>query len=543
MRFFYIQVIWSRQLVARATDQWNREIPVIASRGKIVDLNGTVLADEQEAYTVFARPSAILDKEHTVSVLSKILSINEGVLTEKMFSKKVSEVTVVRKISKDIVKKIVEQNLNGIYYAQDNIRYYPYRESLCQVLGFTSIDGYGQSGLEKYYNNHLMGKNGQILYETDIVGKERPEADVVYEPAQDGSQLQLTIDIDVQISTERILKQTYQTSGAKSVSCIVIDPNDFAVRSMATYPSYDLNDIPRDNIALLNSLSRNTLICDIYEPGSTFKVITAAANLEEYEKGNKKAYSPTTIFNSSRIRAVDGTTIKCWSTHENGKHANQNIAQALNTSCNPCFTDMALALGTNNFYEYLSAFGFGDPTNIDFNGESGGIIIKPSVVRNCDLARIGFGQSIALSALQLVCAVGAVVNGGNYFQPHIMKQISSVNGNYTYQTKLKNKPISEKTSALMREMLEGVVRDGSGKKAYIDGYRIGGKTGTAQKYENGHIASGKYVSSFVGFFPVEAPQYVCLIVVDEPQGTYYGSAVAAPVAKEIFQDIISLKHL
>lgn len=249
------------------------------------------------------------------------------------------------------------------------------------------------------------------------------------------------------------------------------------------------------------------------------------------------------MFNSSRTRSVDGTTIKCWSDHKNGKHSNQTLAQALNNSCNPCFTDIALALGKDTFYEYLSAFGFGNVTGLDFAGEAVGMLLPQSLVRNCDLARIGFGQTIAVTQLQLACAVAAAVNGGKYYVPRLLKAVVTEDGTDYISPVLKSEVISEEASRMLAEMLEGVVSEGSGKKAYIEGYKVGGKTGTAQKYEDGAIAAGKYVSSFVGFFPSDEPEYLALITVDEPQGTYYGSAVAAPVAKEIFEDIITIKNI
>jgi stage V sporulation protein D (sporulation-specific penicillin-binding protein) len=298
-------------------------------------------------------------------------------------------------------------------------------------------------------------------------------------------------------------------------------------------------------MGLLNSLSRNRLVSDVYEPGSTFKIITSAINLEEYYRGNTRAFSPNYVFSSSRTRAVDGTTVKCWSNHANGKHCNQTLSDALNNSCNPCFTDMALSLGKETFYQYLSAFGFGKKTGLDFNGEAYGLLMPKQAVRNCDLARIGFGQTVAVSGLQLACATAAAVNGGYYYTPSLVKRIYADDG-YIHEERDKGevkRTIGEKASKTLAEMLEGVVRDGSGKKAYIEGYRIGGKTGTAQKYENGRIAVGKYVSSFVGFFPVDNPKYLTLVIVDEPKGAYYGSVVAAPVAGEVFQGIISLKNI
>ena len=269
-----------------------------------------------------------------------------------------------------------------------------------------------------------------------------------------------------------------------------------------------------------------------------------SANIEEYLQGNGKAFSNKYVFNSSRTRTVDGTKIKCWSAHTNGNHSNQTLAEALNNSCNPCFTDIALSLGTDTFYKYLNSFGFGNVTGLDYGGEALGMLLPQSVVRDCDLARIGFGQTVAVTGLQLACAAAAAVNGGNYYTPHLLKSVVLSNGKTEdVAPVLKYKPVSEEASALLATMLEGVVTEGSGKKAYIEGYRVGGKTGTAQKYEDGHIASGKYVSSFVGFFPADRPQYLALIIVDEPQGTYYGSAVAAPVAKDIFEDIIKIKNI
>lgn len=543
-RLFYVQLFWSNELVFRATDQWNREIPVIASRGLITDANGTVLAGNKTTYSVFLRPKAVVNAEYTATVLGALYSTDPNALLEKIKGGKVSEITVARQVSKESIEKLVTYDLAGVYYSRDNTRQYTYNDVLCQVLGFTSNDGSGLSGIEKYYNTVLSGSNGEISYTTDIVGKETENSVVIYSEAKAGDEIRLTIDIDIQLAVEDAARKAYSSSGAKSVSCIVLNPQNFDILALANYPSYDLNNVPRDDKETLNSQSRNSVVCDIYEPGSTFKIITAAADIEEYLRGNNNAYSTTHIFNGSRTRTVDGTTVKCWSDHSNGKHSNQTLAEALNNSCNPCFTDMALALGTETFYNYLTAFGFGGVTGVDFGGEAAGMLIPQSIVRDCDLARIGFGQTIAVTGMQLACAAAAAVNGGYYYTPHLLKSVV-ISGKKTeeYTPVLKNRPISEEASAILANMLEGVVTEGSGKKAYIEGYKVGGKTGTAQKYEDGHIASGKYVSSFMGFFPADKPQYLALIIVDEPQGTYYGSAVAAPVAKDIFEDIIKIKNI
>ncbi len=544
-RLFYVQLAWGRDLRMRAVDQWNREIPVIATRGIISDRNGEVIADNRSTFSVFLRPNAVVNAEYTATILSGIFSADPQKLLKKIESGKISEVTVARQVEKDSIEKLISYNLPGVYYSRDNTRTYAYGDLLCQVLGFTSSDGSGVSGIEKYYDNLLSGKNGEIMYSTDILGIETENSKIVYSEAQAGNEVRLTVDLDIQLSAERAMKKVYLSSGAKAVSCVVLNPQNFDILAMVNYPSYDLNEVPRNDSETLNALSRNFLISDIYEPGSTFKIITAAADIEEYLRGNKNAFSDSYIFNSGRTRSVDGTTIKCWSDHSNGKHTNQTLADALNNSCNPCFTDIALSLGSGVFYDYLNSFGFGNVTGIDFSGEALGMLVPQTAVRDCDLARIGFGQTVAVTGVQLACAAAAAVNGGNYYIPHILKSVVSPDGVTVSENKpiLKNKVISEKASEMLRGMLEGVVSEGSGKHAYIEGYKVGGKTGTAQKYEDGHVAQGKYVSSFVGFFPADNPQYLALIVVDEPQGTYYGSAVAAPVAKEIFQDIINVKNI
>ncbi len=543
-RLLYVQLVWGSELKYRATDQWNREIPVIASRGLITDANGEILVGNKTTYSVFLRPNAVENAEYTATVLSGLFSLEPNSVIEKIKGGKVSEITVARQVSKESVEKLVSYNLSGVYYSRDNTRQYAYNDVLCQVLGFTSNDGSGLSGIEKYYDKILSGTNGEISYTTDIVGVETENSVVVYSEAKAGAEVRLTVDIDIQLAAEDAMRSVYVSSGAKSVSCIVLNPQNFDILAMVNYPSYDLNDVPRDDKETLNSLSRNSIVCDIYEPGSTFKVVTAAANIEEYLRGNNKAFSSSYVFNGSRTRTVDGTKIKCWSDHSNGKHSNQTLADALNNSCNPCFTDIALSLGTDTFYNYLNGFGFGNVTGLDFNGEALGMLVPQSLVRDCDLARIGFGQTVAVTGIQLACAAAAAVNGGNYYMPHLLKSVVLSNGNVeNFKPVLKYKPVSEKASSMLASMLEGVVKEGSGKKAYIEGYKVGGKTGTAQKYEDGHIASGKYISSFVGFFPSDKPQYLALIIVDEPQGTYYGSAVAAPVAKEIFEDIIKIKNI
>ena len=540
-----MQVAWSGELAGRAIDQWTREIPVIAERGAITDRNGELLAGNATKFSVFARSNAVTDAEDAAQKLSAALNIPYETVLKKLTGKRASEVTVAKKTDKQAVEKLAELSLNGVYFSRDNDRTYPKSDFLSQVIGFTSSDNTGAAGIEKYYDSYLRGKDGEILYETDLVGLRLNGAAAAYKPAENGYNLRLTIDAGIQTAAETALGRVAQQYSPKSAECIVLDPDTFEILAMACTPSYDFNNVPRDDIPLLNALSRNRIVCDIYEPGSTFKVITSAANLEEWKKGNKAAFSPTHVFSSSRTRTVDGTTVKCWSNHANGKHSCQTLADALNNSCNPCFTDMALALGKETFYDYLGAFGFGKTTGLDFGGEASGMLLPETAVRNCDLARIGFGQTVAVSGIQLACAAASCVNGGYYYEPRLVKEIYANDG-YVLQSntpKLKSRTVSEETSRLLAGMLEGVVEKGSGKKTFIEGYRVGGKTGTAQKYEDGRIAAGKYVSSFVGFFPANAPKYLALVIIDEPQGAYYGSVVAAPCAKEIFSSIIELKNI
>lgn len=543
-RFFYVQLIWERELLARAVDQWTRELPVAPERGNIFDASGELLAGNTAAYTLYARANAVKDAEKTARALSSLLPLSYESLLAKLSDRSSSEIVLLRRVEKETVAAVEGTNLQGIYYARDNRRVYPYGALSSQVLGFSSSDGAGLTGIEKQYDGYLAGTKGEILYETDLVGAEIEGTGASYIPAEDGLDVTLTLDVRIQSLAEEVMARALEEHGAKAARCVVLDPSDFSVLAMVNLPSYDLNDIPRGDAAELNALSRNALISDAYEPGSTFKIVTAAANIEEYLRGNKSAYSPQTVFSSSRTRNVEGSTIRCWSDHKNGKHANLTLAGALNNSCNPCFVDIVLALGKETFYDYLEKFRFGSATGIDFSGEAIGMLLPESTLKNSDLARIGFGQSIAVTPLQLACAAAAAVNGGYYYAPRLVKSISSEDGAVYLESgkRLLCRTVSEETSKLLSSMLEGVVKEGSGKQAYVEGLRVAGKTGTAQKYENGHIAAGKYVSSFVGYFPADDPRYLVLVIVDEPQGSYYGSTVAAPCAGEIFRGIAETIH-
>lgn len=541
----YVQVINGESLQKKAIDQWTREIPVVASRGKITDVNGVVLAGNDDTYTVFVRKKAVKNSETLCDTLSSVLGTDREYVYGRLNGTSSSEVTIKKQVPKPKIDELLKKNLDGVYYSRDNSRVYPYNELLSSVLGFTSTDGKGQSGLEAYYDKFLSGSNGEILYETDIVGVEIENGKASYIPATDGLNVKLTIDYEVQQLCEAAMEEAMTVHNAKSAKMLVLDPQTGAIRAMCTKPSFSLNEVPRNDLSLLNSLGRNGIVCDVYEPGSTFKILTAAADLQEYIEGNKSAFSPSHIYNSSRFRFIDGQRVKCWSMHNNGKHSNLDLQGALNNSCNPIFVDIAMSLGKETMYKYIEKFNFGSVTGVDFAGEAQGMVLPVSAVQNVDLARIAFGQTVAVTALQLAAATAAAVNGGVYYTPYLASEIYDDNGVTAQRIypKAKSRAISKEASAKLAEMLEGVVRDGSGKHAYIEGYRVGGKTGTAQKYENGVIAAGKYISSFVGFFPADAPEYLALVVIDEPEGQYYGSTVAAPYAKQVFEGIIKLKNI
>ena len=394
-RLFYIQVIWGNVLQEKAIDQWTREIPIIANRGKIVDTNGVVLANNQDTYTVFVRKKAVSNVSELSKDLSEILEIDYDYVYNRLTKTSSSEVIIKSHVEKARIDKLAQKNYKGVYYSRDNSREYVYGDFLSQVLGFTSIDNSGQSGIERRYDKYLSGIDGEILYETDIVGVEIENSSPTYVPATNGLNVKLTIDYEIQELTEKAMEEAYEVHQAKSASCIVMNPQNGEILALAIKPSYNLNEIPREDISLLNKLSRNGIVSDSYEPGSTFKIITSAINVEENLNGNKNAFNLSHIYNSSRYRYIDGQKVKCWSDHKNGKHQNLDLGQALNNSCNPIFVDIAMSLGVETIYEYLNKFGFGQTTGIDFIGEASGMLLPKHAVMNVDLARIGFGQTVA----------------------------------------------------------------------------------------------------------------------------------------------------
>ncbi|MBO5926677.1 MAG: hypothetical protein J6Q38_03885, partial [Clostridia bacterium] len=455
VRLFYVQIIWGKELQEKAIDQWTRNIPILAKRGNIVDRNGVILASTSKSYTVFVRPRAVTNVSEVCLWLSKVFSLDYSQLKTKILTTKVSEIKVVKNTTKNLINKLCEKELNGVYFAEDVKRTYPFNELLCQTLGYTSKDGNGISGLELYYDRYLSGINGEILYESDLTGVDLPNKTPTYVPATDGLNLKLTIDYEIQEILESATDEAMNEYSPKGASIIVMNPKNGEILGMSIKPSFNLNEVMFDDIDTLNKLSRISLISDSYEPGSTFKILTASSNVEEYSKGNKNAYSESHIFSSSRYRYIDGSKIKCWSTHENGKHANENLSMALNNSCNPIFVDIALSLKKDIFYDYIYKFGYGKTTGIDLNGEAQGMLLPKESVLNADLARISFGQAIACTPLQLLNATAIAINGGNKVTPHLVKEIYSNNGEAKIETEIKceNNVISKSTSKTIRSYL------------------------------------------------------------------------------------------
>lgn len=536
VRLGYLQLADGEELRAKAAEQWYRDLPLKAKRGAILDVNGTVITDSKDVFTVYVRPRAVTDRALVAKTLASALDMDESKLLEKLGKTTVSEITVKKGVDFETGSYLRELGLDGVYFSVDSARNYPYSGYLAQVLGYTNVDNEGQNGLEGYFDKFLKGVDGISLTATDNKGIELADNTTKYVPAIPGATLNTSIDINIQSFAETAVAGAMAEWNSKSASMIVMDVNTGGIAAMARTPSYDLNDIPRYDIDMLNAYSKNTMIVDVYEPGSTFKIFTTAAAIES------GVVNDSNRFFCPGYRVVDGQRIKCW---RSIGHGSQDLGEGVKNSCNCVFMDLALKMGTETLYKNLRNFGFGSKTGVDFFSESSGLLMKESTVKTVDLARIGFGQAVAVTPLQLISGVSAVVNGGVYHTPHFVNSITDSLGNTVYEcSDVRRRVISETTSEKMRGMLETVVKEGSGKKAGVDGYRIGGKTGTAQKYANGAIAQGKYVSSFVGFLPAQNPQYAVLMIIDEPNSyAYYGGVIAAPYAGQVFKKLIDYLEL
>lgn len=535
-RLFYLQIIDGGWLRAKAAEQWYRDLPLKAARGKILDCNGETLADSKDVFTLYARPNAVKDKTAVATEIAEALDMEYQTVFDKL-NTNVGEVTVKRKIDAQSAYELRKKNISGLYYTLDTQRNYPFGNSLAQILGFTNIDNAGQSGIESYYDKYLTGVDGFAYTSTDMAGRELESSVTKYVPSIPGCNVTLSVDSNIQSFADSAVTAAATEFSAKSASMIVMDVNTGGILAMSKSPSFDLNDPPRNDLDLLNELSRNTMIVDMYEPGSTFKIFTTAAALEAGVVGDNDT------FFCAGSRTVDGQRIRCW---RSIGHGSQHIAEGVKNSCNCVFMDLALRLGTSRFYSALRNFGMGQKTGVDFTGESSGMMMKEDNVKTVDLARIGFGQAVAVTPLQLITGVCSVINGGTLYKPYLVASVDSYDGKNlaTREPQPVRRTVSEATSQKMRDYLVGVVANGGGSKAGVAGYSVGGKTGTAQKYAGGTIAQGKYISSFIGFAPAENPKYAVLMIVDEPQGyMYYGSLVAAPYAGNVFSKIFDYTAL
>lgn len=535
IRLGYLQLVNGQWLQAKAIDQWTRELPLNAMRGNIVDSNGVALATNYSTYDVYVRPSMVEDKKTVAYELSKIFGLDYDKVYIKVSDRYVSESLIKLQVDKAIVDEIKEKNLKGVLFSENSTRYYPYGEMLTQVLGFTTIDNVGQAGIEAYYDKYLTGVDGYVLEESDVKGVTLDNTLSTYVPSIPGMNLELTIDINIQRFAEEALVQLMQEQTPKSASAIVMNPNTGEIVAMATSPNFDLNNVPRDDVNALMQTAKNINIVDVYEPGSTFKCVTMATAIE------KKLVNLSNTFYDPGYRMVDNEKIRCWKLTG---HGHQTLSEGLCNSCNSVFVDLALKLGKEGVYDMFETFGIGEQLGVDFYGESAGVVMDKSSAKTVDVARMGFGQAVAMTPLQLITAICSIVNGGTLYQPYFVKSMSDVNGVVVYEKNptVLNKTISEETSAIMRQMMKEVIEQYSGYYSFIPGYDVGGKTGTSQKYASGAL-SGEYIASFVGTFPADNPDYVILIVVDEPGGvSYYGSIAATPYAKLIIENIIDYKN-
>ena len=533
-RIFYLQVIRGYSYIEKGLTQWLRDLPLSANRGTITDRNGVVLASSYTTYDVYVRSADVEDAGNVSRVLSNVLGLSYDELFQKISTSKVSELKIKSHVEKDDIQRILKDYQSGIMFSANTSRNYSYDDMLCQILGFVSSDNVGQTGIEAFYNTYLSGSDGVQLVEADIKGSTLADSLTYYENPINGLNLSLTIDFRLQQIVESRLAKAMLETAAKSVSCMVTNPKTGEILAVCTLPSYNLNDIPRDDVSLLNQMSRASTIVDTFEPGSTFKAIVTAIALEE------GVTARTNHYYCGGFRIINGVKINC---SRRSGHGSQSLEKGLMNSCNCVFMDLIQKIGLRKFYDYLNKLGFTGELGIDFPGEVSAVLMPESLVTAPDLARMGFGQTIALSPLHMMVGVGAVINGGKVYKPHFINNISLESGKLVYSrgSTLKENIFSEKTSRIMREMLFSVVDKGGGKYAAVEGYPIiGGKTGTAQKYENNAIAQGKYIASFIGFAPYDDPEYLVYVVVDEPKGAYYGGVVAAPVASDIFKGVFEI---
>ena len=532
IRLAYLQIFNSGTLVDRAESLWSRNLPIEGQRGIIYDRNHDAIVENEVAPSVIVIPKQVTDVDRTSEVLAEVLEVSveeakrhvtHGVSIERIQPEG-------RKLSLEQVQAIQEANLDGVYLVNDVKRSYPYGNLLAQTIGFTGIDNQGITGLEYVYNDYLMGENGVWKYFSDAKGNSLPQFSDDYAPASRGLDIELTIDLHLQEILEREFDNAVAKYDPDQMIGIIMDPNTGEILAMASRPTYDPENYQDYDQEIFN---RNLPIWSTYEPGSTFKIVTFSAALEEgVMKLEDRFFDPG-------YAIVDGVRIRDWKA---GGHGDQSMLEVIMNSCNPGFIELGQRLGKEKLFEYIRAYGFNEKTGVDMLGESQGIIFNPDNIGNVELATSSFGQGNSVTPIQLVTAVSAAVNGGNLMQPYIVKRMLHPYTNevlYEREPSIKRRVISEETSETMRYALEMVGAQGSGKGAYIDGYRVGGKTGTAQKAKDGAYISGEYILSFVGIAPMDDPQLVVYVAIDNPKNTVqYGGVVAAPIARSILAEAL-----
>lgn len=534
IRVFYIQVFAYDKLSSLSDSLWSRELPISANRGVITDRNGKELANNITTTSLVIVPSQIEDAKKVAKDLSDILASDYDDMLAHV-TKKTSMERVHpegRQLDYETAEKIDNLNYDGVYLVKESKRYYPYGETLSHVLGYVGIDNQGLSGIELYYDEYLTGENGAIKYYSDGKGN-RLEMTEVYEEPQSGIDIQLTIDLDIQLAAERELDNVIDKYNPEHAMIVAMNPKTGEILAMASRPTFNSNEYQTASIETIN---QNLPIWMTYEPGSTFKIVTLAASLEEKTINLFEDH----FFDSGAIR-VENATIHCWKA---GGHGAQTFLQVVENSCNPGFVVMGQKLGKETLMNYIHNFGFGKKTGIDLNGESNGIMFKIEDMGPVELATTSFGQGISVTPIQQIAAVSAAINGGKLYTPYIvgsMAEPETGNAIKVNSPNLVRQVISEETSELVRFALENVVANGSGRNAYIENYRVGGKTGTAQKVQDGKYLTGNYIVSFVGFAPANDPEIVIYVSVDNPKGvTQYGGTVAAPIAKSVLQTAIEV---
>lgn len=539
IRLLYVCVFQSSYYLEKAQKLHERERDIKALRGEILDRNGVVLASNKTVCTVSVIHSQITQPQEVIQMLVKELDI-----TEEAARKRVEKVSSIERVKTNVDKetgdRIREYNYSGVKVDEDYKRYYPYSKLCSKVLGFTGSDNQGILGLEAKYDAYLSGTPGQILTLTDAWGVEVKNGNEERDEPEKGSNLYTSIDINIQSYAQQLAQKTLEQKQAKSVSIIVMNPENGEILAMTNEPEYDLNtpyELNSDllisstgtsKMDLLNNMWRNFCINDTYEPGSIFKMVTATAALET------RSVTLNDHFTCGGSAIVADRKIRC---HKTTGHGTQTFTQTVMNSCNPAFIEWGRRVGTERFFEYMGKLGLLEKTGIDIAGEASTIIHKQENVGEVELATMSFGQSFQITPLQMLRAASAIINGGNLVTPHFaVKSVSEADGTAVeFNYEIQSNAIEEKTSLMMKDILRQVVEEGGGKKAYLEGFSIGGKTATSQKLPRG---SGKYISSFIGFSPVDNAKVIAMCLIDEPQGIYYGGTIAAPVIRELFENIL-----